>query len=89
MKLVLCLQCDDVFKLARTVRTCECGECGGRYFANGVDAEYWGETAIPLGFANSTLMRAVNNQPHSGLGEEFTAFVVTVHCPTMKKVERP
>jgi hypothetical protein len=53
---------------------------------NGVNAEYWGEHAVTLGFANVSLGRAILNQPESGKGREFKAFVIPKVCPTMKKV---
>jgi len=32
--------------------------------------------AVPIGFANSTLVKAVHNQPKDGMGENFTSFVI-------------
>ena len=37
---------------------------------------YEGPNAVPLGFHNSDLDRAVADQPIDGLGETFEAFVV-------------
>ena len=42
--------------------------------------------AVPIGFANSTLVRAVHNQPKDGMGENFTAFVIPKICSTYKLV---
>jgi len=82
MKLVLCPHCHDVFKLAKNVRFCACKKSGGQYKEDGLNAVYWG--GIPLGFANSTLVDAVENQPEEGAGREFVAFVIPKKCPTMK-----
>jgi len=42
--------------------------------------------AITIGFANSSLIKAINNQPLNGMGENFTAFVIPKICPTFKQV---
>lgn len=60
---------------------CGCKGCGGRYI-NDLDAIYWG-TCVPLGFSNSSLSAAVSEQPPSGMGERFEAFVIPKNCPTM------
>jgi hypothetical protein len=86
MKLLLCEECNDVIKLDYKVRYCKCRKTGGRYLQDGLKAEYWGEHAIPLGFANSSLVEAVNDQPENGQGRIFTAFVIPKQCPTMRKV---
>jgi hypothetical protein len=63
-----------------------CGKCKGHYI-DGIYAVYSGDCAVPLGFANSTLVKAVNNQPQSGMGENFTAFVIPKICETFIKKE--
>lgn len=89
MKLLLCRKCYDVFKLNdERVRFCQCGAIGGRLI-DGLNAEYWGQEAVPLGFANSTLAKAVVNRPADGMGRLFDAFVIPIHCETMKKVRKP
>lgn len=85
MKLIFCPECHDVVKLARDWRNCECRASGGQY-KNDLDAVYTAP-AIPLGFANSTLVKAIENQPDEGKGECFEAFVIPKSCPTFKKVE--
>lgn len=87
MKLILCKNCHDVFKLSQMMRSCKCGMAKGRYLKNNFNAEYSGSSAVPLGFANSTLVKAIDNQPENGLGSEFVAFVIPKECPTMKRVE--
>ena len=87
MKLVLCRKCHDVFKLASTTRRCECGEVSGQYLADKLHAVYSGEHAVPIGFANDTLVAAVKNRPKSGWGERFTAFVIAENCETFTSIK--
>ena len=82
MELLYCNLCKDTFSLSYTTKTCHCGECGGHYEANGIDATYYGN-ATPLGFANDTFNRAREQQPEWGSGFEFTAFVIPKVCPFM------
>lgn len=84
MKLLFCRKCQDVFKLHTITKTCHCGETSGKYFEDELNAEYEGP-CIPLGFANSSLTQAIRNQPESGWGFNFDAFVIPKECPTMKK----
>ncbi len=85
MKLILCTKCHDVVKGDYRKRTCKCGLSGIRYSKNGYNAVYWGPS-IPLGFANSSLTKAVTNQPAEGMGERFEAFVIPKSCPTFLKI---
>jgi hypothetical protein len=88
MKLIFCKKCQDVFKLwPNETRTCKCGACEGAYESDELNAWYKGEDAVPLGFANSTLGAAIRNQPDSGMGEVFTAFVIPKEVTTMKKLK--
>ena len=84
MKLVLCLECQDVFKLAvgRT-RSCTCGKCSGRYLEDRYHAEISGESAIPIGFNNKSLVAALRKQPNEGMGQRFEAFVIPKECATI------
>lgn len=84
MKLLLCRECGDIFNLSNKTKSCSCGKTSGRYI-NNLDAKYSG--GIPLGFANSSLVEALRNQPQSGQGKVFTAFVIPQQCPTMVKNE--
>ena len=54
MKLIFCSTCHDVFKLSRTLKSCECGKAKGRYLADGLYAEINGG-AIPIGMALSLI----------------------------------
>ena len=88
MKLVLCLTCQDVFKLAvgRT-RSCMCGNCSGRYLDDKYRAEISGESAIPIGFNNRSLATALRDQPSEGMGRRFEAFVIPKECATIQVKE--
>jgi len=84
MKLVLCKQCQDVIRLIQAEeRSCKCGECKGQY-TDELYAWYSGKSAIPLGFANSSLVEAIHNQPEKDWGKEFTAFVIQKDCNTFE-----
>jgi len=85
MKLIYCSSCFDVFKLDYEPRYCKCGESTGHYLKDGLNAVYSG-SGIPLGFSNPTLLMALGNQPKSGMGKEFKAFVIPKQCPTMRYV---
>lgn len=82
MKLLLCPDCGDVFNLSSAEKSCTCGTTRG-YYVDNLNAVY--EGGIPLGFTNSTFLNAVRTQPQSGLGREFTAFVIPKECPTFKE----
>lgn len=86
MKLIFCPNCQDVLKFDYKSRQCKCGRSGGKYLEDGLHAEIYGLT-IPLGLANSTLVKALDNRPEDGMGKKFTAFVIPKECPTIKKVE--
>ena len=92
MKLILCLECYDTFKLKlEKYQQCTCGHSGGVY-VNNLDAKVHGtrEKTLVLGFANGTLMAAARAQieqgdlpatmPYCGKvvspGRDFTAFII-------------
>lgn len=84
MKLILCTDCQDVVRIIQEeVRQCQCGECSGQY-TDELNAWYKGKSAIPLGFANGTLVSAVYHQPEDGMGENFSAFVIPKKCNTFE-----
>jgi hypothetical protein len=83
MKLILCKECGDIVKCLRYKRYCDCGASWGQY-TDDLNAIYGGK-ALPLGFANSSLVSAVSNQPASGMGQVFEAFVIPKQCPTYKE----
>ena len=84
MKLLLCLYCQDLFNLALEEKACRCRLTKGKYIDR-LHATYSGEHAMPLGFANSSLIKAIQNQPKEGLGETFTAFIIPRECATFEK----
>ena len=84
MKLLMCLNCNDIFNLNLEEKKCRCGLTIGKY-TDQLHAVYSGEYAIPLGLTNSSLIKAIQNQPTNGLGELFTAFVIPKECPTFVK----
>ena len=86
MKLLHCNTCRDIFSLSYTTKTCQCGESGGHYEADGLNATYYGN-ATPLGFTNSSFNHARERQPEWGNGFEFTAFVIPKVCPSMDHID--
>ena len=86
MKLLYCNTCKDTFSLSYTTKTCHCGESGGHYEADGLNAKYYGNST-PLGFTNDTFKFARERQPEWGNGFEFTAFVIPKVCPTMVHID--
>lgn len=94
MKLLLCKKCSDIFVLrVGKIRLCECGDTGGQYI-NSIDAQYWGDSAQMLGFANHSLVQALKDQIAKGdrpdyLGREFKAFLIPNFAPSIKRIEKP
>ncbi len=58
MKLILCDQCMDVFKLAFELRSCNCGKCVGRYDEDGHHAVTNGQGRA-LAIGNGSLFNAI------------------------------
>jgi hypothetical protein len=86
MKLLLCLECNDIFSVDLKLKKCSCGKTKGQYIDN-LNAIYEGDCAMPIGISNQSLKEAVLNQPDKGMGKEFTAFTIPRYCPTfIKKV---
>lgn len=84
MKLLFCIRCGDVFNLTAANKKCSCGSTQGKYLSL-LQAEYSGEFAIPVGFSNEDFIYSVVNQPTSGAGKVFTAFVIPKDCSTFVK----
>lgn len=84
MKLLLCLECNDIFSLDLKMKKCSCGKTKGKYIDH-LNAIYEGDGAIPIGISNASLREAILNQPDEGMGEEFTAFTIPKKCPTFIK----
>lgn len=83
MKLIFCTECHDIVKLHSDPTACMCGKSGGRY-VDDLNAEIYGK-AVPLGIANGSFVRALENRPESGLGKRFDAFVIPHQCDTVKE----
>jgi len=87
MKLLFCKACTDTFSICvEEERSCKCGKTKGQYIDT-LNATYSGDDAIPLGFNNGSFIDALRNQPEEGLGDDFTAFVISKSCETFKKYE--
>jgi len=86
MKLLFCKKCGDLFNLRLTERVCSCGRTKGQYITE-TQAVYEGEHAVPLGILNDSFAIARRNQPISGNGRRFTAFVIPKECETFIKKE--
>jgi len=91
MKLIYCRKCGHVLSLTDGHwRVCECGQCGGRYLKDCLHAEvFGGASCLPLGFNNPSFIRARGQQPESGWGERFEAFIIPKSCPTVRHRRRP
>lgn len=90
MKLLVCLECHDIFNLREDkTKSCSCGKSSGKYRQDGLHADYQGP-CLPLGVNNGSLVHAMQNQPESGMGKEFNAFVIPKQCETfIRKGEEP
>lgn len=85
MKLILCKQCQDIVRpYPRETRYCNCGdvkvECLNELDIIVTATEEW---AVPIGFNNHSFLNAVREQPDSGMGRDFTAFVIPRKCPSI------
>ena len=84
MKLLFCPECGDVFNLQTYLKSCHCKVTAGRYTADGMNAMISG--GIPLGFSNVSFMLAVKNQPDTGQGVGFVAFVIPKKVRTIRQL---
>jgi hypothetical protein len=69
-------------------RRCKCGKSGGVY-KDDLNAVYWGDNAVPMGFSNQDLARAIKyvEKIRGDKGHVFDAFVIKSDCPTFRKVK--
>lgn len=93
MKLVLCMNCHDVFKLSkRFVRSCSCGTSWGEYLEDGLNSRVSdNDYTVVLGFDNNTLAQAIVAQQtygdqKDGRGRVFDAFVIPNNTETVKRI---
>jgi hypothetical protein len=59
MKLVFCLECQDLFKLSYELRACKCGKCCGKYEQDGAHAVTNGE-GICVAISNPSLWGSIS-----------------------------
>ena len=59
MKLLMCTDCDSIFKLTLTLRSCECGKVKGRYEPDGSHAVVNGE-GYSLAIGNGSFLDALS-----------------------------
>ena len=102
MKLLLCVECSDVFSLKTSgMTTCICGQTSGQYLDN-LNAEVSGvkDKFLVLGFDNSSLVEAIRTQLLLGdnqekmiygpkevtKGRDFRAFIIPDSSTTVKRI---
>ncbi len=94
MKLLMCLDCGDIFSLNMNLKTCSCGKTKGRY-VDSLNAEIEGNCKA-IGFANNSFLKAYHMQkieyiaqkgkPSCCSGGEFTAFFIPESATSVKRV---
>jgi len=87
MKLLLCLECEDIVKLTINKKKCACGKSWGQYL-DCKNAEYYGP-CLPIGFDNtsfSVALKARKIWPSEVSG--FNAFFIEADCPSIKNLPR-
>lgn len=97
MKLLMCLDCMDIFNLTYKDKFCGCGKTKGKYTDN-LNAEYSGN-AQPIGFANGSFrqayqeqklenkMRSLKSKSECCKGVEFTAFFIPDVASSLCKID--
>lgn len=82
MKLFYCRQCHDIRACRMDAPAeCHCGSCTGHY-TDRINVVLTGP-ATPIGINNRSFLNALAQQPDSGQGREFTAFVIPEWCVTV------
>ncbi|MDH5598970.1 MAG: hypothetical protein OEY34_07590 [Cyclobacteriaceae bacterium] len=91
MKLIQCNVCHDIFNLSYELKSCSCGESGGKY-TNILYAEISGNCEI-IGFDNNKFYRAIyanNKAKEMGYdletGIRFEAFIIPENAKTIKRL---
>lgn len=85
MKLLYCLDCNDIVRLVKHRRACECGETQGVYEDD--RNAIWTGPAIPMGIHNRDFVRAAQDRPQYGPGKEFRAWVMPLEVESFTEVE--
>lgn len=89
MKLLLCLKCNDVRKIASGTGAqtfCDCGRVWARY-VDEINAE-WNGHGFLIGLSNPSLVQALRDQRDmgdlpDGMGRRFEAFIIPSAAPTV------
>jgi hypothetical protein len=90
MKLLLCTHCQDIFKITTEEKKfCMCKRCWGQTIGNYKLSTKVrvsdNQHTVVLGVSNTELRMAVIDQPATGMGKKFLAFVIPKHCNTVEK----
>jgi hypothetical protein len=94
MKLLMCLDCGDIFNLTYKDKSCGCGKTHGRYI-DSLNAEYSGH-AQAIGFNNKSFKIAYQLQkiedkhqkkPTCCEGVTFEAFFIPEAATSLNKIE--
>lgn len=102
MKLLCCVQCNEIFSLGHKYRQCAGGHGGGQYVGD-LNARFWGarRDIVPIGFANYSFSEAARAQYQVGdlaktfsyggemvsPGREFKAFIMPDATPSIIRYE--
>jgi len=96
MKLLICLECGDIFSLNRKLKICSCGKTQGQYIDN-LNVEIKGNCKA-IGFANDSFKKAYQlqkieddaqttiNKPVCCEGKNFEAFFIPESATSIKRV---
>jgi len=97
MKLLLCVECSDIFSLRHDERRCLCGKSHGRY-VDDLNAEIGGPS-MPIGFSNQSFIAAIQMQriedkheigrePGCCKGVDFKAFMIPATATSVKRIDK-
>ena len=89
MKLLYCPDCNDMFNLSLSAKTCSCGKVSGMYTDN-LNAIYNG--GIPFCINNQDFVEAIDAQtynnmeaPNAFYGVRFDAWICPANSKTFRK----
>lgn len=95
MKLLMCMDCGDIFNLTRELKKCGCGKTTGQY-VDELNAEITGNCQ-PIGFANGSFIESLKvqrienkvpkNKNECCKGVEFTAFFIPDAATSLCKID--
>jgi hypothetical protein len=77
----MCSECNDVFNLSYTLKSCQCGKTKGKYLSDpeskkhGI-AEYT-ESGVPLVIKNNSLVHIINELNGNQDGKSVICFVAS------------